>query len=112
MDGLFKNGSSFFLPPVRVIYFFTDFDGDIPAKAAFSAPKRSFKTAVERNYIKRRMREAYRQAKPDLYQFLLESNKKMLIVFVCQQHVENISAAQMKEVISKAIRRLTTERPD
>jgi ribonuclease P protein component len=89
-----------------VIYSFADFEGEIPAKVAFSAPKRFYKSAAERNYIKRRMREAFRQLKPDIYSWLAEQNKKLLIVFVCQQFVENITTAELKEVISKAVARL------
>ena len=35
-------------------------------QAAFSVPKRSFKLAVDRNYLKRLLREAYRKNKPVL----------------------------------------------
>ena len=109
LDGLFKNGSSFFLPPLRILYQFVDFESDVPAKAAFSAPKRFYKTAVERNYIKRRMREAYRQLKPQLYATLLHQNRKLLLVFVCQQYVEKITVEELSVIISNAIERLTSE---
>ena len=108
-DGLFQNGSSFFLPPLRIIYKFEDFSGEVPAKAAFVAPKRTFKSAVERNRIKRVMREAYRQLKPALYQRLLEQNRKLLLVFVFQRYVEKTSSAEMSVIISKVIDRLTLE---
>jgi len=106
-DGLFQNGSSFFLPPVRVLYAFAEFEGDVPAKVAFSAPKRQFKSAVERNYIKRRMREAYRLLKPGLYETLRHQNRKLLLILICQQYVEKISVAEFSLIISKAIDRLT-----
>ena len=108
-DGLFQNGSSFFLQPLRVIYKFEDFEDAVPAKAAFVAPKRVFKSAVERNRIKRCMREAYRQLKPALYERLLHQNRKLLLVFVFQRYVEKTSTSELSLIISKVIDRLTLE---
>ena len=92
-----------------MLFLFADFEGDVPAKAAFSAPKRQFKSAVERNYIKRRMREAYRQLKPGLYETLRHQNRKLLLVLICQQYVEKITVADFSLIISKAFDRLTKE---
>ena len=56
---LFKNGSSFYLYPFKIIYSPNE-DGP---RVLFSVPKKLFKKAVVRNKIKRQMREAYRQNK-------------------------------------------------
>lgn len=56
---LFQRGSSFHLYPLRVIYL-PQSAPDLPHQALFSVPKRNFKRAVDRNKLKRRMREAYR----------------------------------------------------
>lgn len=55
---LFKNGSSFYLYPFKVVTL-----PNVESKVhqvLFSVPKRIFKHAVDRNLLKRRMREAYR----------------------------------------------------
>lgn len=39
-------------------------DNALPAKAGFSAPKKKFKRAHDRNRIKRLLREAWRLSKP------------------------------------------------
>lgn len=57
---LFHEGSSFFLFPFKVQFFVKK---DLPkgtTKVLFSVSKRKFKKAVDRNFVKRRIKEAYR----------------------------------------------------
>jgi ribonuclease P protein component len=53
-------------------------------KVLFSAPKRKFKRAHDRNYIKRLLREVLRHNKHELEQLLTQQNKKLIfsITFV------------------------------
>lgn len=64
---LFEEGKSHKKFPVRMIYLPTSHTSKSPIQAGFSVPKRNFKRAVDRNRIKRLLREAYRLQKPDLY---------------------------------------------
>lgn len=73
---LFEKGSSFFLYPLLIKYL----PLKVPEKVnqvLFSASKKNFKRAVDRNLLRRRMCEAYRQNKyllpypPDQETFLL-----------------------------------------
>lgn len=43
---------------------------DVRSQAGFAVPKRSFKKAVDRNHIKRLMREAYRLERPEYFNTL------------------------------------------
>jgi ribonuclease P protein component len=59
IDELFKTGSSFFIYPFKCWYLNTS---NTESKPLFltGVPKKSFKKAVDRNYIKRCIREIYR----------------------------------------------------
>ncbi len=54
---LFKSGSSFSIYPIKIIF---EIKPEGQHQVLFSVPKKKFKKAVERNKIKRRLREAYR----------------------------------------------------
>lgn len=64
IEELFKNGSSFFLYPYKV--FFIPNPTAENNRVLFSVSKKNFKRAVDRNLIRRRMREAYRLNKSTL----------------------------------------------
>lgn len=54
----------------------------VHVQVAFAVPKRIFKKAVDRNRIKRLLREAYRLNKQILYKHCEKENKKYALVFV------------------------------
>lgn len=61
IDELFSGrGSSFGVYPVRLIWLKADARTTAPPQVLISVSKRSFKRAVDRNYLKRLLREAYR----------------------------------------------------
>ncbi|HVN58404.1 MAG TPA: ribonuclease P protein component [Bacteroidales bacterium] len=80
IEELFTNGSSFYYSPFQFIWTKTENEIPFPAQVAVSVSKRGFKKAVDRNLIKRRMREAWRKHKHILYEFL--ETKKIRIVFI------------------------------
>jgi len=54
---VFGNGKNHFSYPLKVFYMP---NGGAPSKVLISVPKRAFKRAVERNMIKRKIRESLR----------------------------------------------------
>ncbi len=60
---LFKEGKTFYKFPFKVYYSRLEEIEDYPAKVLISVSKRNFKRAVDRNHIKRLIREAYRKYK-------------------------------------------------
>ncbi len=55
---------------------------NVPAQVVFSVPKRNFRHAVDRNRIKRRMREAYRKNKSVIYPLISLSRKQFALLIV------------------------------
>ena len=82
IDLLFTEGKSLNVFPLRVSYQFTTSDEKSSVQAGFTVSKRHFKKAVDRNRIKRLMREAYRLQKNDLLELMRVKEKTGLIFFV------------------------------
>ncbi|WP_162428479.1 ribonuclease P protein component [Pontibacter pudoricolor] len=57
---LFSKGSSFNLYPLRFVFYTEPGTTPAPTQVVISVSKRHFKRAVDRNRLKRQMREAYR----------------------------------------------------
>lgn len=62
IERLFTCGEAFLVYPVKCTYRFRDENetGEAGNRMMVIAPKRNYKRAVDRNLLKRRMREAYR----------------------------------------------------
>ena len=82
IDQLFKEGKSVSTNGFTLVYLVKPLNALYPAQAGFSVPKKFFKHAVDRNRIKRLMREAYRLNKTLLYEKLAERKQQMAIMFV------------------------------
>jgi len=81
LEALFSKGKTFLLFPVKVFYLLPETPLDNIVKTGVGASSRTFKKAVQRNRIKRLLREAYRLNKQPLHQFL-QTHNRQLVVFL------------------------------
>ena len=81
LEALFSKGKTFLLFPVKVFYLLPETPLDNVVKTGVGASSRTFKKAVQRNRIKRLLREAYRLNKHPLHQFL-QTHNRQLVVFL------------------------------
>ncbi|HNB82353.1 MAG TPA: ribonuclease P protein component [Chitinophagaceae bacterium] len=104
IDTLFLQGKAFFIFPYKVLYLFRSPEANSVSEIKFgiAVPKRSFKRAVDRNYLKRISRELYRLQKPRLKEPLTCSINLMLVY----THTEKKSFHELQPVVSKIIDRL------
>ena len=64
INTLFAEGESVTKYPVKLIYLRSKLTEAVDIQVGVTVPKRNFKSAVQRNRIKRLLREAYRLNKP------------------------------------------------
>jgi len=80
IDELFHNGSSFLCYPFKASWLLVDGPQQVPVQVLFAVAKKRYKRAVDRNLLKRRMREAYRlQKQQHLYDFLAQADKSITL---------------------------------
>ena len=97
---LFAEGKTVTVFPLKLIYLPSEHDSPYKIQAAVSVSKRNFKKAVQRNRIKRLMREAYRLNKHLVYDS--ENTKKHIFMFIYQGRNETDFATienKMKELL-------------
>lgn len=112
IEQLYQNGLLVKVYPLRVMYVLEPISHALPQAVAFqvlfSAPKRRFKRAHDRNYIKRLMREILRKHKTPLIDSLAQHNKKLVfsLTFVSD---ERPSYQLLEQKLCKALDLLIKE---
>lgn len=108
ISSLFAEGRGFTCYPFRIVWKSAALDVDFPAQVAITVTKRSFKQAVKRNLLKRRIREIYRLNKHLLYNDLNEREAQISFMIVYLPKTI-LKTAEMDAKLVKALRRIGSE---
>jgi ribonuclease P protein component len=98
IDTLYRSGKKFVAWPIRVTYLPIS---DAPTQVLIWAPKALFKHAIDRNHMRRLMREAYR-----LNKHLLSSSDKHYHLALNYIDKEKQDFHTINKAISKALKKL------
>ena len=105
IEKLFSEGRAVTSFPIRVQYKMDDPLLTVSLQAGFSVSSRTFKKAVDRNRIKRLMREAYRLQKGPLEQ-ALQTKQQKLALFLIYTGKELPNYALVREKIEVVLKKL------
>ncbi len=102
---LFNRGSSFYIYPFKVIFLPITVQSGSKSQLLISVPKRIFKKAVDRNKIKRRIREAYRLNKQ---YFAFTTDNPLMIAYIYTAK-ESLNFQLIQEKLKDTLLRLSNE---
>jgi ribonuclease P protein component len=102
---LFAQGKSISSFPVKVFYLPVENTPEHPVQVGVGVSARNFKKAVDRNTIKRRMREAYRLHKLPLHEHLI-AKQKSVAVFILWIDKQLPTTEALKDLMPTVIEKL------
>lgn len=90
IKAMFSNSDALNVYPFKVLYREVPTEDQEHLKFAASIPKRLFKKAVDRNLLKRRIKEAFRTNKNELKEALISRDKKLhfMVIYIAKEQLE------------------------
>lgn len=103
IEKLYAEGTSVTAYPLRAVFIQQNREEqDVTASVLISVAKKRFRHAVDRNLVKRRIREAYRTSKYPLTE-VLENNDKRIAVAILYIDTRHNSTAFIKRKMEKLL---------
>ena len=106
IEQLFEKGTSIYEFPLRMVYLKINHSSEYPVQVSFSVSKKKFKKAVDRNKIKRLLRECYRKNKHLLYDEI-ENKYILMITFTDEKHYKYVEVEEKMIYLIKKFIQLT-----
>lgn len=110
MDLLFATGKSFSVFPIRVTYLYSPESTSPVLQMGVSVSKKHFKNAVDRNRMKRLIREAYRLQKLPLKKALEEKGWSGYVFFIYTDKVK-ANFEDVKKAMARCLKQLEQRLP-
>ena len=110
METLFEKGDSQAVTafPLKAVYMSIDRpQGGAPAQVLISVPKKRFKHAVDRNRVKRQVREAFRHHKETIYGHMA-TDRQLLVAFIWLSDRHYVSA-EVEQRVSKILQKIARQ---
>ena len=105
---LFTEGNRFYEAPFSVLFLNNVNTDDSNLQIAISVPKKKIASAVKRNLIKRRIREAFRTQNGNLMSQLEKQDRKIIIMII-YSHTKPQNYSLIKSKISLTLQRLSNQ---
>ena len=109
IEQLFVEGQSVSVFPLRLVYISANFKDKVMLKTGVSVSKRNFKNAVDRNRIKRLLREAYRLNKSAYFNNITTQYAFMILYIGKKEPVFNELETKMKQLFKKFLNKVSEQ---